>query len=164
MSAVQYPLVNGVRQSWPSVEIKLAGFIFYAVEINYSRTRERTVVYVNHPDPVGKTRGKNTYVGDCTLLLAEWNNFHNALILQAGVQGLGYGDVPFEVISSYTEIGLDTITDTLKGCTLDSLESAGAEGTDPLKRKFNLAPLKILFNGADDIGPIPGPLAAPPTS
>lgn len=159
-SSLSYPLVNGVRHTWASVEARFSGRIFYFPEINYSRTRERPLIYLNHPDPVGKPRGKNGYAADATMLLAEFNLFQQLLAAQAQQLNVGYGDVFFDVLVSYNENGFDVITDTIKGCTLDSTEAAGAEGTDPLKRKFNLSPIKILFNGIDDLGPLA--LVAPP--
>lgn len=158
---ISYPLVNGVRHSWASVEVKLAGQIFYVTAVNYSRKRNRTLVRVNHPDPSGKTRGSNEYTADIELLLAEFNALQAALILQANQQGLngGYGDVFFQVVVTYTENGLDTVTDSILGCTMDSTEVGNAEGTDPSKRKIDLAPLKVLFNGQDDLAT---PLQAPP--
>lgn len=157
---LQYPLINGLRHSWASVEARFAGKIFYFPEINYGRTRDRPMVYGNHPDPLGKVRGKNAYTGDATMYLAEFNVFQALLAQQAAQSNVGYGDVPFDVYVSYNETGLDVITDHVLGCTLDSTEAAGAEGTDPLKRKFNLNPIKIKFNGIDDLGPLA--LVAPP--
>jgi len=158
---IQYPLVNGYRHSWASIEVKVAGQIYYATAVNYSRKRSRTKVKENHPDPTAKTRGSNDYDADIELLLSEYNALQAALINQANQQGLngGYGDVFFQVIVSYTENGLDTVTDTILGCTMDSTEAANAEGTDPSKRKFEMSPLKILFNGQDDLAI---PLVAPP--
>lgn len=159
-SALQYPLVNGVRHSFASIEVKVAGQIYYATSVNYSRKRNRTIVRENHPDPVGKTRGSNDYTADIEMLLAEFNLLQAALVAQANQQGLngGYGDVFFEVVVTYSENGLDTVADHIIGCTLDSTESSNAEGTDPTKRKFEMSPLKILFNGQDDVST---PLAAP---
>ena len=158
---IQYPLTNGVRHSWASVEIKLAGQIFYITAVNYARKRNRTIVRENHPDPVAKTRGANEYSADVELLLSEYTGLQAALISQASQQGLngGYGDVFFQVVVSYSENGLDTITDTILGCTMDSTESYNTEGTDPSKRKIDLQPLKILYNGQDDLA---SPLQAPP--
>jgi len=144
---IQYPLVNGVRHSFVSVELKLDGVIFQGFKsINYTRTRSRTMVYGNSPDPLGKTRGKNEYKADCELYLAEWNAF------QAQLQDIspGYGDQFFEIVVMYNENGFDQITDTIIGCTMDSTEASNAEGTDPTTRKFELNPIKILFNGIDD--------------
>jgi hypothetical protein len=158
---ISVPLVNGFRHSWASVEIKLAGVIFYITAVNYERTRSRTLVKVNHPDPISKTRGSNEYKADCEMLLAEFTAFQAALLIASLATGglLGYGDIFFDVVVQYTENGLDTVTDTIKNCTLDSTKAANQEGTDPSKRTFDLGPLKILFNGADDLGL---PLQSPP--
>jgi hypothetical protein len=143
---IQYPLANGNRHGGTvSIELKLAGTIFVGfTSINYTRTRSRTMVYGNSPDPIGKTRGTNEYKADCELYLAEFNAFQALL-------GPGYGDVFFEINVTYSENGFDTISDTIRGCTLDTTEASNAQGTDPTKRKFELNPTKILFNGIDDM-------------
>jgi hypothetical protein len=160
-TAIQYPLVNGVRHSFASIEAKIAGQIYLVTGVNYSRKRSRTMVRANHPDPVGKTQGSNEYSCDIELLLAEFNALQAALIAQANAANLngGYGNLPFQIVVQYTENGLDTVTDTILGCTFDSTESSNAEGTDATKRKVELNPLKILFNGQDDLAT---PLQAPP--
>lgn len=161
MTPIQYPAINGVRHSWASVEVKVGTQIFYVTSVNYSRKRNRTMVRENHPDPVAKTRGSNDYSADIELLLAEFNALQAALIAAANAAGLngGYGDVFFSVVVQYSESGLDTVTDTILGCTLDSTEASNSEGTDPTKRKVDLSPLKILFAGQDDLAT---PLKAPP--
>ena len=142
---IQYPNVNGVRHSFASIELKLAGQVFIGFKsIEYTRTRERGIVQGNHPDPLGKTRGKNTYKGSVELYLAEWNVFQKQL-------GAGYGDKLFSLLVTYGENGFDTITDEINGCSMDSTEGGGSEGTDPSTRKFDLSPLKILFDGIDDV-------------
>jgi hypothetical protein len=160
-AAINYPVGTGYRHSWASIEVKLAGKVFYATSVNYSRKRNRTMVRENHPDPVAKTRGSNEYAADIEMLLAEFNALQAELINQANQQNLsgGYGDVFFDVVVQYTENNLDTVTDTIKFCTMDSTEASNSEGTDPTKRKFDLAPLKILFGGQDDLAI---PLKAPP--
>lgn len=152
-SPLSFPLVNGFRYAWASVELKLAGQVFYCLGANYHRTRNRQMVYVNHPDPVGKTIGKNEYSADVELLLAEFNSFETALIAQAAQAGLGggYGNVFFDMYVTYNENGSDVITDAIKNCTLDGVERGLAEGPDAIKVKCNLNPLKILFNGQDDL-------------
>ena len=156
-----YPLTNGYRYAWASIEVKVAGQVFYATAVNYSRKRNRSLVRVNHPDPIAKTRGSNEFSADIEMLLSEFNALQAALIQQANQQGLngGYGDVFFQVVVQYTENNLDTITDTITGCTLDSTEASNAEGTDASKRKFELNPLKVIFGGQDDAAI---PLVAPP--
>lgn len=142
---IQYPLINGVRHSFASIELKLSTQLFIGFKsINYSRTRNRTIVRGNSPDPLGKTRGENDYSADCEVYLAEWNLFQALL-------GKGYGDVFFPVIVTYSENGFDTITDTITGCSIDSTEASQSQGSDPLTRKFDLKPLKIKFAGVDDL-------------
>lgn len=142
---IAYPLINGVRHSFSSIELKLNGQIFLGFRsINYSRTRSRSFARGNSPDPLGKTRGENEYSADCEVYLAEWNLFQSQL-------GAGYGDVFFQVLVTYTENGFDSIQDVLNGCTMDSTEASNSQGPDPLVRKFNLSPVKILFNGIDDL-------------
>jgi len=142
---ISYPLINGVRHSFASIELKCNGQIFIGFKsINYSRTRNRGLVRGNHPDPLGKTRGENEYSADAEFYLAEWNLFQAQL-------GDGYGDVFFQVLSTYSENGFDTIQDVINGCTVDSLEASQSQGPDPLVRKMDLKPLKVLFNGVDDL-------------
>ena len=142
---IQYPLINGVRHSFASVELKLKNQIFIGFKsINYTRTRSRAFVRGNHPDPLGKTQGENEYSADCELYLAEWNLFQEQL-------GEGYGDILFQVLVTYSSNGFDTIQDVINGASVDSLEASNAQGPDPTVRKFDMNPLKILFNGVDDV-------------
>lgn len=142
---IQYPLVNGVRHSFASIELKLNSQIFVGFKsINYTRTRNRSLVRGNSPDPLGKTMGENEYSADCELYVAEWNLFQELL-------GPGYGDVFFQVLVTYSANGFDTIQDVINGCTMDSTEASNSQGPDPTIRKFDLKPLKILFNGIDDL-------------
>lgn len=142
---IQYPLINGVRHSFASIELKLNNLIFIGFKsINYNRTRNRAFVRGNHPDPIGKTRGENEYKADTELYLAEFNMFQAEL-------GPGYGDVFFQILVTYSENGFDTIQDVINGCTLDTTDVSQSQGSDPLVRKFDLNPLKILFNGVDDL-------------
>lgn len=142
---VPYPLINGVRHSFSSIILKLQGQVFIGFKsIEYSRTRSRGIAQGNHPDPLGKTRGKNEYKATVELYLAEWNAFQAKL-------GAGYGDKFFHVTVSYAESGFDNITDSILGCTMDTTDGGGSEGTDPSTRKFEINPLKIKFNGLDDL-------------
>ena len=146
VSTIPYPMTNGARQSFVSIEVKLNGQIFMGItKIDYKRTRERTVVTGTNADPLGKTRGENKYEASCDVYLAEFNQF-----MVSTMGGNGYGDVFFSVDVTYSENGFDTIHDTLIGCTVDSTEASNSKGTEGLVRAVNLAPLKILFNGIDD--------------
>lgn len=142
-----FPVINGVLHSFASIEAILgpAGRVSVAMKaINYSRKRDREMPAGAHPDPIGKTRGTNKYAGDCELYLVQWQ----LLLVSLGLEG--YGDVPFPVIVTYSDIGMPTVTDELLGCTLDSTEASQTQGNAALIRKCDLSPVKILFNGVDD--------------
>lgn len=161
---IPYPLINGVRHDWSSIELHVAGQIVIGRKsINYSRVRTRAMAEGASPDPIGKTRGRNAYKADLELYLAEFNQIQALLSEQAaalgGENGAGYGDVFFDVVVMYSSRGFDQITDTIKGCTLDSTDVAHGISPDALSRKFELNPLKILFNGLDDLL---DPLTPPP--
>ena len=148
---LQYPLINGVKHDFSSIELNMAGQIFVGFKsINYSRTRTRTMVRGNNPDPIAKTRGTNEYSGDCEIYLAEWNYFQQQVLIpaaeQAGLNG-GYGDLQFQITVHYNDPGFPPIVDTLIACSVDTTEASQSQGNDPLVRKITLNPLKIYFGG-----------------
>jgi hypothetical protein len=144
LATIPYPMANGTRASFVSLEAKFAGQIFVGfAKLTYKRTRDIEVVYGTNKDPIGQTDGTNAYEASCEMLLAEFN------ALQAKL-GPGYGDVFFKIDATYSQTGLDLIHDELLGCRLLSTDSDASQGTAALKRTFDLKPLKILFNGIDD--------------
>jgi hypothetical protein len=147
---IQVPLINGNVYSFPHVELKIGSLKLTGgfKSVNYKRTRKRTMVMSNSPDPVGKTIGENEYDADVDVYLTWW-----LAILKTIAAGNpnGYGDIPFSVNVSYNANGFAPFQDVIQGCTFDSTEASQAAGTDPLVRKIKLTPLKILFNGQDDL-------------
>lgn len=147
---LQYPLVTGFRHGFASLsaEFKLANgqTVTYRgfKAINYNRTRDREMVRGNHPDPIAKTRGENSYDADVEVYLAEWAVLMSTL-------GPGYGDLMFTLLVHFVEGGFTGLQDEIRGCTIDSTEASNAQGTAALTRKFKLNPVKILFDGIDDV-------------
>ena len=144
-----YPLVRGFRHGFASVTLKFQiesgkTVQMFCKSINYGRTRSRGLVRGNHPDPIAKTRGENEYKASVEIALAEYR------LLVAEI-GPGYGDKIFTTLVTYGESGFETVTDTLIGCTLDDDDASNSQGPDPLMRKLDLAPLKILMAGVDDL-------------
>ena len=143
---IQYPIVQGVRMDPSSVEFKIlapVNQVILFVSIDWKRTRSRKKVVLNHPDPVGKTRGKNDYEFNLELAIEEW-----ALIINT--MGAGYGDVQFAATLNIRETGFDPILVEFFNCSLD--EDAGdISGDGNLSRKYNLNPTKIKTNGLDDL-------------
>jgi len=152
-----FPLINGRRHGFASISLKWQlpngkTIPMYIKSINYSRTRTRGMLRMNHPDPIAKTLGENEYSADVEIPLAE-------LMLLIGELGPGYGDIAFTTLVTYGEDGFTTVTDEILNCTIDSTEVSQSQGPDPLMRKLNLNPTKVLFNGVDDLA-VP---LAPPT-
>lgn len=139
------PLVNGNRHNFASITLKAADTKFIGfTSIEYSRERDRELVYGNHPDPLGKTLGQNSYSATLEMLRAEWD------LLRATL-GEGYGDKFFDVYVTYGAKGFDTVTDEILGCTMDTSEAGGSVGPDALVVSVELNPIKILFAGVDDL-------------
>lgn len=159
---LQYPLVNGYRQSFVSTEVRfvnpsiagssggqaLALALRGYKSIKYTRKRERAELRGNSPDPLAKTRGENKYTCEAEYALAEYNAIQSAL---ADLSGGGYGDVFFSLQITHAEPGLPTVVDSVLGATIDSTENDSAAGPDPTMRKMDFGPLKVLFNGVDDL-------------
>ena len=153
-----YPLIRGFRHGFASITLKfqLDGgktVEMFCKSINYGRTRTRGLVRGNHPDPIAKTRGENEYKASVEIMLAEYR----LLIAEIGE---GYGDKIFDTLVTYGETGFETVTDIIEGCTIDDDDASNSQGSDPLVRKLDLAPLKILMAGVDDleipmISPVP---------
>lgn len=141
---IPYPIINGARQSFASVELNMNGIVFTGFKsVTYKRTRTRSIVHGNNPDPIGKTTGVNAYSCEIEVYIAEYNFFQAQL-------GAGYGDIFFPIYVTYTTNGFDTIQDLIVGNTIDEVDAQASQGPDPLVRKIQTNPLKIYFNGVDD--------------
>ena len=152
---IAFPLINGLRHDWSSIELKANNQLFMGIKsIDYEWTREVAMVRGFSPDPIGQTRGTNTYACTVEMYLAEWNLFLSQL-------GNGYGDNFFSISVSYAENGFDQITDQIIGSRLVGVAANMAQGSDPLTRKLKFMPTKIKYQGYDCLTT---PLAAPPTA
>jgi hypothetical protein len=151
-----YPLVNGFRHAWSSIEIRAAGNIIKGVtEINYAPSLEPGIVYAAGAEPIGRTLGQSKYEGDMSILLEEFNDLVTAL-------GDNWMTVSFDVIVSHdaSGSGLSVIQDTLRGCRITEVENgSSATSTDATVRKCTLSIMRILMNGV-----APGPDTTAPFS
>lgn len=150
---LEFPLINGLRHAFSSMkfriqptgeDVDIPEIRLFLKSIDYERTRDRGEVRANHPDPIAKTLGENSYSASIEVYRAEWN-----LILSTF--GAGYGDVPFSIFVTWGLNGFETVTDEIIGCHFDSSASGGSQGTDPAVVKIDLNPIKIRFAGLDDL-------------
>ena len=148
VTTIPYPMVDGARVAFVSMEAKLKGQIFVGItKLDYSRKRNREILKGTNADPIGKTRGDNDYACTGELYLAEFNQFIHQVL-----GGDGYGDVFFPIDVTYSENGFDTIHDQIIGCTVDETKRANAKGPAGTTTEVDFAPLKIKFDGLDDNG------------
>jgi hypothetical protein len=146
--AVAVPLINGVRHSWSSVEIKIAGQIYVGVkEIKYSDKKDRAKIRGTRRLPIARTMGEYDAEGSVTLYLEEAKELRAALAAAGEALGLGFMDVPFDITVSYSDPGVSTVTDTLEGCVIGGNEGGGAEGPDALTSPIPLDIMLIRWNG-----------------
>lgn len=142
---VKYPDTTGFRADFSATVLRIDGQQFVGYKsIEMSRTRERAVVKGANADPLGKTRGSNSYKMTVEVYVAEFKAF---LLDHFGA---GYGDVMFAAEVDVTEGGYDTQTHRAEGCSVDSTDASWSQGTDPLTAKVDFGPVKIKFAGVDD--------------
>jgi len=144
---MQYPLINGFRHSWASVEFQANNLTFGGITaINYEALLDGQPVRGAGPLVIGHTVGQASWTGDFEMLLDEWNTFQFSL-------GNGFMQTYFNIRVTYAAPGDTTIVDTLSGCRVKSLgASAQASSGDALVRKVPLLITSGNFNG---VSPFP---------
>lgn len=145
---IRYPDTTGFRAGFQSVILKVNRNEFVGfTAVSGERTRERVLVYGANSDPIGKTRGKNTYKMSIGVYIAEFNVFMIQTL------GAGWGDKPFSAEVIVNENGYDTQHVLAQGCTVDVAKFDWSEGADPLKVEgIEFNPVKLIWNGLDDNG------------
>jgi hypothetical protein len=139
--ATKFPLVNGFRFSFASIELNIKGKrIPVFKSINYSTDKTPGEVRGNHAQLVGRTRGdlKDT----CSLELYE-EEFADVL----AALGNGFMDQAFDIVVSYAEEGQKTITDKIFGCLFQKIDKSHTQGVDGLIVKCDMHVMRIDLGG-----------------
>lgn len=143
----QYPLINGLRFDYSSVEIAVGSATIVGVsELSYSSKLEPGKVRGTSAQVNGRTRGQYEAEGSMTLFKQEADELLALL-------GPGFMEVAFPVTVHYAESGQPLITDRLIGARIKSMENSHKEGSDALTVKFDLDLIAIVHNG---LAPITG--------
>lgn len=159
---IRYPLVNGVRHSATSVELKMAGLIVGGWgEVNYAPKLDAQYVRGAGPLPIATTTGMGSMTADITLLEEEWNMIQSVL----GSPGLIGGGSGFmtsffetQVTKSnegYIEGGMSTIVDTFTSRITEVSGAMSVNSGDALVRKLTLLPITMRLNGASPFPNMP---------
>lgn len=138
---MDWPLINGVRHSFASIELSIDGKrrpLFNAVNYSDSVSRER--VRGNHPIAAGFTRGEYEAEAGITLYSEEWGE----LVAEFGD---GIYDKVFDIVATYADEGAPTITDKLVGCRLRSVGRDNSQGAEGATVEKELDVTYIQWNG-----------------
>lgn len=146
MPGINYPLVNGNRYSFASIEAWIDDISILGItSINYSDKLEPGMVKGTSMNPIGRTAGDRTSTCDVEILRLEWN----IVLASLAAKGFGsYGLAVFDITVMYTEFfDVPTTTDRIRSCRITEAAVSNQSGTDPLKVKLTISPLSIEMNG-----------------
>ncbi len=142
---MDYPLVNGNRHDYSSVEINVNSRIFTGVsEVSYSDALEPGKIRGTSAMKNGRTRGEYDPDGSITLYKSEFQELIAAL-------GAGYMEVSFPIVVHYQEPGSPIITDRLIGCRIKKAEDSHKEGSEALVVKCDLDIMGVVRNGVTPV-------------
>jgi hypothetical protein len=143
----KYPLINGVRHDWSSVEIRVATNVILGItKIDYSDKLTGTAVRGAGPKIIAYTTGMQENTGGFTILLEEFNALQEALqTINPDAWKLAY----FDIEVSYQARGLSTVSDAIRGCRVDEVKvgTTDSGSADPTTRDLTLLVTDILWNG-----------------
>lgn len=142
---MEYPLVNGHRYSYASIEATLGSKKYVGFkEISYDSSNEPGVFRGTASQDLGTTRGKYGAKGSVTLGKEEFQELAKAL-------GAGFMQKRFPIQVVYADEGAPTITDNLEACRITAVGNAHAEGSDALYVKLDLYIGFVQYGGLDPV-------------
>lgn len=148
---LQYPLINGTRFDFSSVQLSVPGIgrVFEGVKsITYSDELNPGKLRGTRSQVIGRTRGQYEASGSLEMYASEAQSFIDAL-------GPGYMERVFLVNIGYSEPSMADLTyaDQLVGCRIKKVENSGNEGEEGLAIKFDLDVMHIVRNGKVPVSP-----------
>jgi hypothetical protein len=146
-----FPLINGNRFDFTSIEIMINGVPYRGVKaIDYEDQLDPKKSYGTSARPLGRNRGPYDASGSLEIFREDWNSI--APVLAALGNG-GIGEANFLVIAHYADFGAPTITDTLIGCRVKKITNSHAQGASELTVKLELDIMDINRNGLSLLSP-----------
>jgi hypothetical protein len=142
--AISYPLINGLRRDWSSVELSileqggtgeppppLRGF----TSLDYEITCTAENLYgAGGSDPIGQTRGRAEYTCSVKLYDEEWTVLRDQL-------GKGYGEKVLRIVATWTENN-ETETVTIVG-RITKVGKSSSRDSVP-ERTIDILPISIV--------------------
>lgn len=144
---LEYPMVQGAKVSFCSIEIGLAGGLLSALpgvkNIGYSDPLEYATVFGTSPEPAGSTRGQLKPDGSIEFYRDQFEAFLDVITIGGTI---GYAEKRWPLTVSFTELGaITTRTDELVAVRFHSPDFTGSEGTEALTVKMKMQPMKIRY-------------------
>lgn len=139
MTTIQFPTINGVRHDHSSVEIVVDGVIFTGVkDVSWKHGLTPGEVSGNSPNVTGRTRGKYKAEGSLTLYEAESAALIAALDAKGTALGMGFMEVPFDVVATRAENFMPPVTSKLSACRITDVDHSSSEGGEAIVVKYSL--------------------------
>lgn len=142
-----YPLTEGYKHDFSSVEVNIAGRIFTAIsELEYGQARTPGEVKGTRSEVLALTRGSlSAGEGSFSMPIEDAAELRE-LLCDGGTDG--YGEAFFILTAVHTATGSATITDKLFSCTLTDDRFSGSAGSeDPTMDKLSFKYLRGTRNG-----------------
>lgn len=147
MPSLAYPLINGNRYDFSSLEVDVAGLRIRGITaLNYTDELEPGEVYGTSAQIIGRTRGQRRTSGSVTMHRAEADQLIAAL-------GNGFMERSFNIAASYADTGQPLTRDELVGCRITRVQKDNAQGSDPTAVTFDLHILDMRHNGVSPVSP-----------
>lgn len=144
MATPLVPLINGIRYSWASIELKIRGKIVTGItEISYKNMVEREKVRGQGRVAQGITEGDLDCEASMTLALEDYQ----ALLDELAPDKIGAFDQTFTAVVSYEIPSGKVITDTLIDCRIKEGDKSHSRGTEGLTVTCPMDVMEILEDG-----------------
>jgi len=147
MALPDYPLINGLRHDWSSLQIEIGTLKINGLKaLSYKHSLEPGEVRGISPQVLGHTQGTYSAEGSVEMYLSEANELKAIL-------GNGYMTKVFNVVAKYSpKKGDPVITDKLIGCRIKTEDKSFTQGNEPLAVKFDLFVMVVIPDG---VNPLP---------
>lgn len=152
---VTYPVINGLRFDYSSIEIVVAGKRFPGFKsLNYKHNLAPGKVKGTAAQDLGRSRGVYSASGNVEVFREDSDDFLN--LIQALQPTLGFMEINFDINVNYFELiqggGPAAQNDRLIGCRITEDGNSNSQGSDPLTVKFQLDVMLLMKNGKFPIG------------
>jgi hypothetical protein len=146
MALPAFPLVNGNRYDFTSIEVLIGGVPFRGIKsIDYKDSLDPAKQWGTSARALGRTRGKADFEGSFEIFKED------AVVLRTALAALGlggYGEANFVIVVTYAELAVSAPSvDVLDGCRVKSCQDTHAQGNEGITEKWDLDVLDVKRNG-----------------